>query len=278
MRIVKKLFIIVVVLWIGFVSSAWSQEQNLADILIQAETARQLIPVLSVQHPTMDVDMAYRIQKVYVEKKLTNEKLAGFKAGLTSQGGQQQFGVSAPVAGALFESGKLTDEVIIDSTIFHQLMLETEIGFIIGTSLTQPVANPAALQKSIQAIMPVIELPDLGFTDMNRLKGVDIIAANVAAKQFIVGQPQAVSDVDLNTVTVILSLNEQEINRGKGADASGDQWQAAFWLVNKMIEQGWTLEAGQILMTGALGKMLPGKPGKYVADYGDFGKIVFEVK
>jgi 2-keto-4-pentenoate hydratase len=45
-----------------------------------------------------------------------------------------------------------------------------------------------------------------------------------------------------------------------------------------MIEQGWPIEPGNILLTGALGKMLPGKPGKYVADYGSFGKIIFEVK
>ena len=45
-----------------------------------------------------------------------------------------------------------------------------------------------------------------------------------------------------------------------------------------MIKQGWRLEPGYIVITGALGKMLPGKPGKYVADYGSFGKIAFEIK
>jgi 2-keto-4-pentenoate hydratase len=124
----------------------------------------------------------------------------------------------------------------------------------------------------------VIELPDMGFADMKQLKGVDIIAANVAAKQFILGQEKAVEEVDLNAVMVSLSLDDQEVNTGKGKDALGDQWQAALWLVNTMIKQGWKLEPGYIVITGALGKMLPGKPGKYVADYGSFGKIAFEIK
>ena len=45
-----------------------------------------------------------------------------------------------------------------------------------------------------------------------------------------------------------------------------------------MIEQGWTIEPGHILLTGALGKMVPGKTGKYIADYGPLGKIAFEIK
>ena len=84
--------------------------------------------------------------------------------------------------------------------------------------------------------------------------------------------------MDLNAVTVTLSLDGQEINRGKGIDALGDQWQAALWLVNTMVAQGWTMEPTNVIITGALGKMVPGKPGKYVADYGSFGKISFEIK
>jgi 2-keto-4-pentenoate hydratase len=274
----NKLFTIAAVLLFSVVVTACSQKQNLADLLMQAEATHQSIPVLSVQYPAMDIPLAYRVQKTYVEKKLTTEKIAGFKAGLTSRRGQKRFGVSAPIAGVLFESGKLTGKVTVDKEAFRHLMLETEIGFVIGSPMTQPVDDVAALRKSIKAVMPIIELPDVGFADMKRLTGVDIIAANVSAKQFIAGQPQLVDGVDLNTLTVTLSLDGQEMSQGIGAEASGDQWQAALWLVNTMIEQGWTIEPGNILLTGALGKMLPGNPGEYVADYGSFGTIIFEVK
>jgi 2-keto-4-pentenoate hydratase len=73
-------------------------------------------------------------------------------------------------------------------------------------------------------------------------------------------------------------MDEQEVNRGKGTDALGDQWKAAVWLVNTMVESGWKMEPGHVVITGALGKMIPGRPGKYVADYGGFGKISFEIK
>lgn len=278
MKRTKKLLTATIIACVSYAATSWAHGNHLADVLLQADKNNQLIPVLSVNNELRDTKAAYRIQKEYVEKKLATDKLAGFKAGLTSKGGQKKFGVDEPVAGILFASGQLSDGAIVDSKQFHRLMLETEIGFVIGTKITEKISDIATLQQSIQSVMPVIELPDLGFADMKNLKGVDIIAANVAAKQFIAGQPKAATDIDLNAVTVSLNDQDTVINQGKGTDASGNQWEALRWLVNTMIEQGWTIEPGQILITGALGKMRLGKQGKYIADYGDFGKLTFEIK
>jgi 2-keto-4-pentenoate hydratase len=274
----KKAFLIFLALGMAAALSACSQNREAAGFLIRAEAEGRPIPILSAQYPNMDIPMAYGVQKTYVEKKRAVEKPAGFKAGLTSKGGQKRFGVSAPVAGVLFESGKLTGRASVDPKAFKRLMMETEIGFFVAAPLKKPVPDAAALRTFIREAAPVIELPDLGFADMKALKGTDIIAGNAAAKQFIVGTPRSVDDFDLNAVTVSLTRDGREINRGKGSEAAGDQWQALLWLVNTMIGQGWELEPGHILLTGALGKMLPGKPGKHVADYGDFGKIVFEIR
>ena len=266
------------VLFIFSASTAVAQVVDLAEELLQAQQNGQPIPVLSIQHPEMDVSMAYQIQKSFVEKVLANDQIVGFKAGLTSEGGQKKFGVDAPLAGVLFASGELADNATIDPAEFNAVMLETEVGFVIGKAITQPIKDAAELQAHVQAVMPVIEVPDLGFADMKQLKGIDIIAANVSAKQFIVGEEKAVEGTDLNAVEVTLTLDGQEVNVGKGADALGDQWQAALWLVNTTIEHGWTLEPGQIIISGALGNMIPGKPGKYVADFGDFGQLNFAIK
>lgn len=251
---------------------------ELADILIKAHNENQLIPILSARASDIDVEAAYSIQKAYVEKRLNNEKIAGFKAGMTSESGQRKFGLNAPVAGVLFTSGKKVNNATINQAMSKNLKVETEIGFVIGKTISKPVEDVAKLRESIQAVMPVIELPDLGFADMQALKGVDIIAANVASAQFIVGQEREVKDWDLNAISVTLTLNDEQINSGKGTDAFGDQWKAALWLVNTMLEQGWTMEPGHIFITGVLGQMFPGNPGKYIADYRSFGKICFEIK
>jgi 2-keto-4-pentenoate hydratase len=94
---------------------------------------------------------------------------------------------------------------------------------------------------------------------------------------FIIGVKREVDRLDLDSLRVVLKRDGETANRGQGKDTLGGQWQAALWLVNTMVKQGWKIEAGHILLTGALGRMVPGKPGKYIADYGSFGSISFTI-
>jgi 2-keto-4-pentenoate hydratase len=251
---------------------------NLADLLIKTQKENQLIPVLSDQYPELDVETAYLVQRAYVKRRLSDDQIAGFKAGLTSEGSQKKFGVTFPVSGVLFASGKNLNSPLIDRSMFKIPIIETEIGFLVVKPISHPLKDVLELHKSIKAVMPVIELPDIGFTDLKNLKAVDIIAANVSSSQFIVGTEKDAMSLDLNNITVTLSLNGQVVNQGKGSDALGDQWNAALWLVNAITKQGWKIEPGYILITGVLGKMIPGKEGKYAADFGSLGGISFEIK
>ena len=258
--------------------TTWAGVSEMANSLIKADTEKQLTPVLSRTEPNLDPKTAYEVQKVYVQWKMAKDRVAGFKAGLTSEGAQKAFGVNFPLSGILYDSGKLGGSPVVDRTAFRGLFIETEIGFVIGQSINQPLRDIQELQQKVSAVMPAIELPDLGFADMKAVKGVDVIAANVGAAKFIAGTPRPHQGVNLNQVNVTLFYNGQALYQGKGVEALGDQWQAALWMVNSVVEQGYKVEPGHILMTGSLGKMVPGKPGQYIADYGDFGKISFEVR
>ncbi|HLE24055.1 MAG TPA: fumarylacetoacetate hydrolase family protein [Thermodesulfobacteriota bacterium] len=269
-------------LWLMLcVSTALAVElnvSNLADLLIKAQKENQLIPVLSNQYPELHVETAYLVQRAYVKRKLSDDQIAGFKAGLTSSEIQKKFCVTFPVSGVLFGSGKKLNSPMIDKSIFKVPMIETEIGFLVGKPITHSLKNVSDLYEAIQAVLPVVELPDLGFTDLKKVKVADIIAANVSSSQFIVGTEKHTKSLDLDNIIVTLSLNGQVVNQGKGRDALGDQWKAALWLVNAITKQGRKIEPGYILITGVLGKMIPRKEGKYIADYGELGKIEFEIK
>lgn len=251
----------------------------MADSLIKADAEKQQIPVLSQANPDLDVKTAYDVQKIYVRWRLTKDRVAGFKAGLTTEGGQKSFGVTSPLTGVLYDAGRLGGSPVVDGKAFRRLGIETEIGFVIGQPIHRPLRDVQELQQMVSAVMPAIELPDLGFAaDMKVVKGVDLIAANVGAAKFIAGTPRPHQGVNLNEVNVTLSYDGQALYQGKGMEALGDQWKAALWMVNSVVEQGYKVEPGHILITGALGRLVPGKPGQYVADFGDFGKISFEVK
>lgn len=250
---------------------------RLAEILINAHKEGKRIPVLSIQYPELDVKTAYQVQNVYVEQRLMKDSIAGFKGGLTAEVSWKRFGLNEPVAGVLLASGKRKANSIIDKSAFKTLMMEIEIGFVIGKSIHLPLKNAAELKDHTWEVVPVIEFPELGFTDMQKLKGPDIIAANIGSAMFMVGEKQKINKLDINALQVTLKKNGEVINRGKGTDALAGQWKAALWLVNTMVKQGWEIEPGHMIITGALGRMVPGKPGNYIADFGSLGTITFKI-
>ncbi|MDR1873792.1 MAG: hypothetical protein LBQ90_02100 [Synergistaceae bacterium] len=60
-------------------------------------------------------------------------------------------------------------------------------------------------------------------------------------------------------------------------DALGSQWKTLLWLVNNVLAQGQKIEADRYFLTGALGKMIPGAPGEYRAEY-PFETLLFTVE
>ena len=75
---------------------------------------------------------------------------------------------------------------------------------------------------------------------------------------------------------VVLTRDGSVVNEGKGTDVLGSPWKALLWLVNNLVERHGRVEAGQYLMTGAMGNMIPAQPGKYVLTY-PFETLTFEV-
>lgn len=251
-------------------------EIELAEQLRQSDYHNQPIPLVSLIKPDLSIEQAYTIQRYYVTSQLANEKPAGFKAGLTSLATQQELNVTAAVTGILFAKGDQSATKTIKLSQFKRLMLETEIGFEIGKVIKTTVADTTKLKSSITALFPVIELPESGFT--RKPTGIDIIAANVGSKAYLKGKTMTdFIALDLNTLPVTLTRNSKVVNTGEGHEVLGDQWQAALWLVNQLVAQGWTLTPGQFLITGVIDKMIPAEVGNYQADFGKLGCISFAI-
>lgn len=241
-----------------------SPRQGVVDEIVTSWREQRALPDVD---ETLTNEAAYRVQTRSVRAKLRGARPAGFKAGLTSAPAQARFKTNAPVAGVLFEEGALQSADTVSLSEARGLHIEVEIAMRIGTTINEPLADTAALRAHVDGIAPAIELPNLDYAQPQTLDAIDIIATNVAAAKYIVGDFVSPQHRDPNTVDIRLVCNDEEMFTGKGSDSLGDQWHAALWLVNQVLEQGWTIEPGQILLTGALGKMLPGATGRCVASY-----------
>jgi 2-keto-4-pentenoate hydratase len=148
-----------------------------------------------------------------------------------------------------------------------------EIGYRFANRINHALPDIKTLQANLAEVFPAVELPDLAHSGSEQYRALDIIATNAGAKHFLTGAGRASSLTNPNTVTVTLYRDGEVVTQGSGSDVLEDQWQALLWLVNRTIANGWTIEPGQVLITGAMGKPTPMQAGLYVADYGRFGRI-----
>lgn len=257
--------------------SACVSQHRVANAVIDANRRNDPLPLPRLIDESLTIDEAYRIQKRVAQDRLDGARPGGFKAGLTSPQSQARFSTNEPVAGVLPPDGLLSPGATVRLSKLQGLNIETEVALRIGTPIRTHVKDAAELERHIDGIAPAIELPNLHYVSSAQPAALDIIATNVAAAAYIVGDFMPPGARDPNDAAPRLVCNGKEVNSGLARDALGDQWEAARWLVNTMLQQGWPIETGQILLTGALGRMIPATAGDCSADYGTWGTIGFHV-
>lgn len=258
-----------------------------ADQMHNAWLSGQPLPHISKHINRVTDKQASIAQFLFVQKQTLSyplnqagNQISGFKAGLTSRKSQIRFSINQPVSGVLLETGNLEKVQPIQLSQYFNLMLETEVAFLLAQDIDKPIQDINILKEKIAAVMPAIEMPDLAFADPTKITSQDIIASNVSANKYLLGKKiQMPVSFLLNQIKTTLehSVNGKKtmVNQGLGKNAQGDQWQALQWLVNECLESGYHLRKGQFLITGALGKMIPAQVGNYHADFGSLGSIDF---
>lgn len=246
--------------------------------ITEAWVRNEPVPLLSNRFgKELTTAAAYRIQYNALHEVPLSRAPEGFKAGLTSVAGQQQFGFNEPIAAVLPGGSQLKKEedgYHVKMRDYRQPVVEVEIGYRFAERIQYPLADVNALKAVVSEVMAVIELPDFSHADPDKkFTGVDIIASNAGAKHFIAGPGRAPSVIDPNSVAITLYREGDVVTQGAGRDALNDQWEALLFLVNRTLASGWTIQPGQILITGALGKATPLQKGIYVADFDRLGRI-----
>jgi 2-keto-4-pentenoate hydratase len=224
----------------------------------------------------LNIEDAHAVQRAFNSLRRSIDRLAGYKSAANAEALQRALGLSGPITGALFANGERAAGSRIRRDAYRTLLIETELGFRAARRINAPVKSIAELRAATTTCTPMIELADPGF-GRTRMTGSDLIAANAASAGFIGGRAVSVGEIDVNEVRVHLRRDGETLHTARSGDLMNDQWQALMWLVNRIIELGYVIEAGHLLMTGALGAAHPGEPGKYTADFSALGVIGFEV-
>ena len=122
----------------------------------------------------------------------------------------------------------------------------------------------AEVLEAVASLHTALEMPSSRFTDFTRVGEAQLIADNACAHHFILG-PAVSADwrsMDLAAHKVLGTVTRPDGRRwtrkGTGAAVLGNPANAVAWLANKLADFGVTLEAGEVILPGALPTIFAG--------------------
>ncbi|WP_339651332.1 2-keto-4-pentenoate hydratase [Halopseudomonas pelagia] len=232
--------------------------QDAAAVLRQARVTRSPCDPISDLFGISSLAGAYAIQGINTRNAIDQgRRLVGRKIGLTSQAVQQQLGVDQPDFGVLFADMEVLDGDTIDTSRLIQPKAEGEIAFVLGRDLNQTDLTLSELLLAVEYVVPAIEIVDSAIRDW-RISLVDTVADNASSALYVLGrQATRLSSFDLRLEGMLLEKNHVQTAIGIGAVCLGNPLNACLWLARKMAEFGQPLQAGDLILSGALGPMTP---------------------
>lgn len=262
--------------------SAAARPLDWARVLLLEQHGQAPIPVLSYYEPELDLDYAYAVQSAYVRRAHSprpDEGVMGVLAGPGDRYVRERYGVpeDALLMGRLLRSWRLPNGSAVVLQPLRQPMLANALGYRLGCFLGAPPATLAALQRCVTAIVPVVLVLDLGFGAEAAPGPADLVAANLGTRYLIVGQALP-PDADVEALVVNLAREGKGLNWVRSEAVPGGQWHTLLALVREALARGERLEPGRLLITGALGRLVPAEAGRWSADYQAAGRVEFELR
>ncbi len=248
---------------------------QLADELWQAGTTGVPVEPLSDRYPDLDIDDAYAIQTRVIERRVAaGARPIGRKVGLTSRPMQQLLGVQEPDYGILLDDMAVEDGDEIPIGGLVQPRVEAELAFVMARDLAGPGVTTANALAAMAGVLPAIEVVDSRVAGW-RIRLVDTVADNASSGLVVLGgRLRAVDELDLRLVGVVVSRNGEVIDTGAGAAALGNPARCVAWLANKLASFGAGLRAGDVVLPGAVHRMVDVVPGDvFRAEFAYLGAV-----
>jgi 2-keto-4-pentenoate hydratase len=228
----------------------------IAASLAAARASRKPIPPITESVPGFDAASAYAVQEINTKHRLAaGQRIVGRKIGLTSPAVQAQLGVNEPDYGMLFDCDDVSGDVAVSAAGLIQPKIEAEIAFVLEKPLAGPGLTVDEVAAAIGYAVAAAEIVDSAIADW-RITLADTVADNASGAKFALGKDRRkLSEIDLRLGGMEMCLGGRQVSVGVGAACLGNPLNAALWLAQKMVEVGRPLQAGDIVLSGALGPM-----------------------
>jgi len=244
--------------------------------LRDAYRGKPVAPLRDLLGP-VDSDPAYAVQRINTRFwEAQGRRIVGRKIGLTARAVQQQLGVDRPDFGVLFQDMEIADGGILEPAEVIQPKAEAEVALILARDLDKLDATADDVFSAVESAVAAIEIVDSRIADW-KITFADTVADNGSSAFYVLGRERKpLPGLDLYTCGMALEVNGAIASLGAGAACLGHPLNAAAWLARTLAQRGEPLKAGDIVLTGALGPMVPLTRGTHIkATIGGLGSVNF---
>lgn len=225
--------------------------------------------------PAGGIAEGYRVQQELLRQwQAEGRRRVGAKVGLTSGAVQRQLGVDQPDSGVLLADMAVPDGAQVPAGRILQPRIEAEVAFVLGAELPDPQVTTVDVIRATDHLLAAIEVADSRIAGWD-ISIVDTVADNASSGVFVLGtRPVPLPQVDLRTCGMVLEHAGEPVSVGAGAACLGNPLHAVAWLAQARAAVGDPLRAGDVVLSGALGPMVPVTPGSaYEARVSGLGSV-----
>ncbi len=250
-------------------------ESRAVEALLDAHRTGTPIPPLTDADPDLSPDRAYVIQQRQVSRwQGEGRSVIGYTVGLTSQAVPRQLGVGGPDFGHLMDDGVHLEYQPIPFGCFRRPRVAPEIAFVLGKPLRGPGVTVARAIDAVDFVLPALEITDSRIVGQE-IAMVDTIADNANSGGVVLGStPTPLDGLDLRLIGCVLTRGGAVVSTGAGGAVLGSPLSGLIWLANTLGDRGIGLEAGHIVLPGALTRMTTVEPGDtFTATVAELGTV-----
>lgn len=250
---------------VGEPRAAADREAAVAEAVVRlTRAARDRQPCAPVRDllGATDIGLAYAVQqRVVADRIAAGAVVVGRKIGLTSESVQRQVGVDRPDFGVLLADMDVSALPAVPSERLMQPRVEAEIAFVLAADLDHDDLDIERVRSAVAYAVAALEIVDSRVADWD-IAITDTVADNASSGLFVLGRDQVeLKAFETRDVTMRLYADGKLASEGDGTACLGDPLAALLWLARTAREFGDPLRAGQVVLSGALGPLVPTPPG-----------------
>jgi len=238
---------------------------EMVNTILRFQEAREPVRGLRTDLSMRDAECGRR--RLVEKLEAVENRIVGYKAGLTNATIQAQFGVTSPVRGVLLERMLLADGADVPADFGARPVFEADLMVVVKDAAIHKAKTHFDVLRALSLVIPFIELPDLLVAEGEKLSAPLIVSLNVGARLGVVGRGipvRATRDfVDqLAAMRVVMTDQDgRELASGKGAAILEHPLNAVLWLVQDLEKSRIRLRPGDLLSLGSFTPPMTPRPG-----------------